>query len=301
MIELRVNSNSLFVDDLYIENENNIAILNKNYFFKFVYCFYDIFIEKSTENKIYFGNKCIDTRTAIFINLLDYYSLFNQMVFKKGNIVYDNVLNRISNYYNNSNENYLNNLLNSELNESKTKTGFDYTVDFEIDIQKIISNFGNLKINTNLEDFDNTILKIIKETIESNPSKLIIIFQDKDLVKTSLNINENVYTFTINTNKQPNIIFSNNIKNFDKNLLISHIKISWPISIKNNEINIIVESYIKDIIIDKHKRTNDYNTYIINYIFSKLNNIYIDLVYEKNNQNIPLEILEYINSIDLNT
>lgn len=299
MIELRVNSNNLLIDDVYIENENNIAILNKQTFYKFIYCFYDLFIERNSNNKIYFGNKIIDTRTTIFINLSDFYSLFNQMTFKKGNMIYDSILNKISQYYTNNDLN-LDEILNSELNESKVKTGFDYTIDFEIDIQKLLSSFGNVQVNIDLDNIEEAIFKMVRELINLNPSKIFIIFQDKDLIKADLNFNENVYTFIINNDKYPNLIVSNNIRNFDRSLLLSHVKLSWPISIKTNEINTIVDEFTKEIIIDKKKKTSNYNVYILNNIFCKLNNINNEITLENTNNDIPYEIQEYILSIENN-
>ena len=84
IIELKINNHFLTVSELYVEKVNHLLVLNYNTLYYFLNNFFN-----SQEAQIFLGNYKIDYKSAYIINLLDYESISNQLILKKGTILYD--------------------------------------------------------------------------------------------------------------------------------------------------------------------------------------------------------------------
>ena len=172
IIELRINNHFLTVSELYVEKVNYLLVLNYNTLYYFLNNFFN-----SQEAQIFLGNYKIDHKSAYIINLLDYESISNQLILKKGTILYDYLIDEIISKIEDT---YIEEELEIELKKLIEKVMIDKTLEYEtefnIDISKIVTNYIHFKMDLSIENYIKSIKKLIINLKNKNLKKSIIIF-----------------------------------------------------------------------------------------------------------------------------
>ena len=142
--ELKIISNNLEAVELFIENINNIIISNFETLYYFLNSFFDL-----NNNNVFIGNKKIENKNTMIINLLDYESICHQLELKKGSLLYDFIINDINvNVENSDIKEEIENRLLLSIKELNLNSVLNYDFEFDIDILKVIySQFLLLYLN----------------------------------------------------------------------------------------------------------------------------------------------------------
>jgi len=288
MINLSITNITDRKVDIFINNDNSMLVLNKKSMFSFIYYFTNLFQNKENDYKIFFGNKTIDSKTAIFFNLLDYTAIMEQFSFKKGSMIFEYLTNVISSEL----EEYPEDLA-AELNAKyDIDTFINYTTNFEVDAIKLLNNFGNIKLDVDINNFENSIFKLLNFLVSNNPNKTFIIFQDKQLINANLSVGDNVYVFHIGSDSEPNIILGEEIINYEKQLVVSHLELVWPLEINKGTLKAFLNEYFT-LLKRGIYETEDYNIYLISMCISQMYGIN-NFIKLKDNIDIPIEIQQFI-------
>lgn len=294
IIELRINNHFLTVSELYVEKVNHLLVLNYNTLYYFLNNFFN-----SQEAQIFLGNYKIDYKSAYIINLLDYESISNQLILKKGTILYDYLIDEIISKIEDT---YIEEELEIELKKLIEEVMIDKTLEYEtefnIDISKIVTNYIHFKMDLSIENYIKSIKKLIINLKNKNLKKSIIIFINTNIFGNDLDDLEGVIIFKLYSKNFPNIIVNNNVENIEKQILINQIKLNWPCEIENKIIYEIVENFAKDVSINKEIYTDDYMKYVGYILISKILQLNIDCQLTNYDTNkIPSCYINFIKSL----
>ena len=271
MLEFRIDSDTVSCEDLFLVQNNSLLVINKVNFYNFVGLFYDI-SEKDSRVSITLGNKKLDNKNICLINLIDIASIYDQLKFKKGSLLYEYIVDEINQSIKDKVEEiteYLDDLFYRNIKRSL----FEYDVNFAIDIQKLFLTFSNLNLEISLPEYIKKIDKLLNHLIERNPKKTFIIFKDYDYFHIDFISQENVYVFEINSPKENNIIIVDEVKNFDFEKTISYLKLMWPVEIEKQKLNSVLKNYINLYLKNNITKTNDSEIFITSYFLNKLYNL----------------------------
>lgn len=294
IIELKINNHFLTVSELYVEKVNNLLVLNYNTLYYFLNNFFN-----SQEAQIFLGNYKIDYKSAYIINLLDYESISNQLILKKGTILYDYLIDEtISKIEDTYIEEELEIQLKKLIEEVMIDKTLEYETEFNIDISKIVTNYIHFKMDLSIENYIKSIKKLIINLKNKNLKKSIIIFINTNIFGNDLDDLEGVIIFKLYSKNFPNIIVNNNVENIEKQILINQIKLNWPCEIENKIIYEIVENFAKDVSINKEIYTDDYMKYVGYILISKILQLNIDCQLTNYDTNkIPSCYINFIKSL----
>lgn len=294
IIELKINNHFLTVSELYVEKVNHLLVLNYNTLYYFLNNFFN-----SQEAQIFLGNYKIDYKSAYIINLLDYESISNQLILKKGTILYDYLIDEtISKIEDTYIEEELEIQLKKLIEEVMIDKTLEYETEFNIDISKIVTNYIHFKMDLSIENYIKSIKKLIINLKNKNLKKSIIIFINTNIFGNDLDDLEGVIIFKLYSKNFPNIIVNNNVENIEKQILINQIKLNWPCEIENKIIYEIVENFAKDVSINKEIYTDDYMKYVGYVLISKILQLNIDCKLTSYNiNNIPSCYINFIKSL----
>ncbi|MBS1363921.1 MAG: hypothetical protein HPY96_06765 [Bacilli bacterium] len=294
IIELKINNHFLTVSELYVEKVNHLLVLNYNTLYYFLNNFFN-----SQEAQIFLGNYKIDYKSAYIINLLDYESISNQLILKKGTILYDYLIDEtISKIEDTYIEEELEIQLKKLIEEVMIDKTLEYETEFNIDISKIVTNYIHFKMDLSIENYIKSIKKLIINLKNKNLKKSIIIFINTNIFGNDLDDLEGVIIFKLYSKNFPNIIVNNNVENIEKQILINQIKLNWPCEIENKIIYEIVENFAKDVSINKEIYTDDYMKYVGYILISKILQLNIDCQLTNYDTNkIPSCYINFIKSL----
>lgn len=294
IIELKINNHFLTVSELYVEKVNHLLVLNYNTLYYFLNNFFN-----SQEAQIFLGNYKIDYKSAYIINLLDYESISNQLILKKGTILYDYLIDEtISKIEDTYIEEELEIQLKKLIEEVMIDKTLEYKTEFNIDISKIVTNYIHFKMDLSIENYIKSIKKLIINLKNKNLKKSIIIFINTNIFGNDLDDLEGVIIFKLYSKNFPNIIVNNNVENIEKQILINQIKLNWPCEIENKIIYEIVENFAKDVSINKEIYTDDYMKYVGYILISKILQLNIDCQLTNYDTNkIPSCYINFIKSL----
>ena len=82
-----------------------------------------------------------------------------------------------------------------------------------------------------MSEYDSIVEYLIKFIAKTNLNKKIIIFINSNLLKINFNDCDNLFVFDFSNSKdvtEYNLIITDEITNFDYNILLNQIKINWP-------------------------------------------------------------------------
>lgn len=294
IIECKILNNNIEIDNLFIENINNILIFNYKVLVQFLSIFYNL-----NENQVYFGNRKIDNKNTIVINLLDYECIANQLQLKKGTLLYDTILDdileKVENY--DIKEEIEQNLL-EYLNEVDLDKKVNYNYYFDVDVSKIISNYIYIKMDLNLEKYSKIIKILINNLKNKNIKKNIIIFINNNIFENILDDIENIYIFKFyNKNEFPNILIGNQIINLDKELMINQLIINWPTVISYEEVSVYLTMFCEDFQVNSMLKIDNYKKITAYKILEKVLNIPLNIQYILDEQNIPKLYFSFIKNL----
>lgn len=294
IIELKINNHFLTVSELYVEKVNHLLVLNYNTLYYFLNNFFN-----SQEAQIFLGNYKIDYKSAYIINLLDYESISNQLILKKGTILYDYLIDEtISKIEDTYIEEELEIQLKKLIEEVMIDKTLEYETEFNIDISKIVTNYIHFKMDLSIENYIKSIKKLIINLKNKNLKKSIIIFINTNIFGNDLDDLEGVIIFKLYSKNFPNIIVNNNVENIEKQILINQLKLNWPCEIENKTIYEIVENFAKDVSINKEIYTDDYMKYVGYVLISKILQLNINCKLTSYNiNNIPSCYINFIKSL----
>lgn len=282
-------SNSLNVNELFIEKINNVLIDD----YCKLYEFLDLFF--NNDKKLYIGNYRIDSKSSYIINLLDYESISNQLTLKKGTILYDYIIEELNE------KTELTDI--KEIIEQKLKILFDeatqdktieYNFNFDIDLSKIINNFIKVDFDLKIENYIRIIKQLIHNLKKKNMRKMIVILINTNLFKKELDDLEDVIIFKFYSKDFPNIIISNEIVNIDLNLLSNQLLLNWPTDIVITKIRQIIETFFAEF--SKKMIVKNIELYVGYKMIIKLLELSIECVLEDQNY-LPEIYKNYINSL----
>ena len=294
IIELRMTHMFLTVSELYVEKVNYLLVLNYNTLYYFLNNFFN-----SQESQIFLGNHKIDNKSSYIINLLDYESISNQLILKKGTILYDylmdEVISKIEDTYI---EEELEVQLNKLVEEVLIDKTLEYNTEFNLDISKIIVNYIQFKMDLSIENYIKIIKKLIINLKNKNLKKSIIIFINTNIFRNDLDDLDGVIIFKLYSKHFPNIIINNTVENIEKQILINQIKLNWPCEIENETIYEIVENFAKDLSVSKKIYTDDYIKYVGYILISKILQLNIDCKLTNfDTSKIPICYINFIKSL----
>lgn len=268
---MRIDSNNVSCEDLFIVQNNSLLVINKVNFYNFMGLFYDL-LEKDNQGSIFIGNKKLDSKNVILINLIDVSSIYNQVRFKKGSLLYEYIVDEISESIKDKAEE-ISDYLDELFYKNTSRTLFEYNVNFSIDIQKLFLTFSELDLDLSLYEYVKKVDNLLNRIIERNPKKTFIIFKDYEYFDLDFISRENVYVFEINSPKEQNIIIANEVKNFDYEKTISYFKLMWPLDIEKKALSNLLNQYINLYLKNNLRITDNPEIYIIDYFFNKLYNL----------------------------
>ncbi len=283
IFELRINGDYI-LNDLYVKQLNNVATSNYKNLYKFLNCFFN-----NTNSTVYIENKKIDSKTSYIVNLLDYEGISNQLVLKKGTLIYDYLFDEVSAQAENAD---LSEKINFELKKLFEKTimdkTIDYSIDFDADFTKIMSNYIIFDIDLEIDNYIKIIKKLIQNIQNKKMKKTILILVNTHIFGDTLDDIENGIIFKFNTINFPNILISNRIVNIDKDLLINQLHLNWPCEISNSEISKYLNYFFAEYSEKLAIITSDYKKYTAYKLIEKILAINVDCTLEvKDEDNIP--------------
>lgn len=295
IIELNISSENFSLKELYISENNKVLVINYFQLYYFLSSFFNL-----AKSKIYIGNNKLDSKSAYIINLLDYESIVNQLVLKKGSLLYDYLIDEINEKLEDSNtKEELDTILIKIINEALKDKTLDYNIEFDIDLEKTISNYAKINIDLSIENYISIIKQLIINMKKRNLKKQIIIFLNTNIFCDKLDDLNDVFLFKFYSNDFPNILINDEIENIDRAYLINQLKLNWPCDIKTNIINDIINKFFLNISIKLDVEVEDYILYVGYKLISKILSLNkIKCKYVGNYENIPQLYKNFINLIE---
>lgn len=294
IIELKIFSNHFSLSDVYLEKRNNIVVFNYKKMYTFLNCFFN-----SQEYNVHIGNYKIDQKSAYIVNLLDYESISNQLLLKKGTLLYDYLIEEVTEKVETTDiKEVMEMKLEQMINEALEDKTIEYETNFSIDINKIIVNYVNFKIDLSIQNYIKIIKKLLYNLKIKNMKKTIIILVNTKIFNDSLDEIENATILKFFSNEFPNILISNEIMNIDKRLLYNQLRLNWPCEISDKLVEELILSFFQDYSVLEVIHTRDYIKYIAYVIMSKLFQIDVKCkLSTTSNEKIPSVYLNYLNQL----
>lgn len=278
------------IEDLYIRHINDVMVSDYNRMYEFVSCFFN------PNSNIFIGNRKVDSKSFIILNLLDYESISNQLLLKKGTLLYEYIFEEINSKIEESNlENEIEENLYSKLEIVLKDKTVNYDFDLKIDIHKLISNFVNISMELNMSNYVDIVKKLIYYTKANAIRRNIIILCNSLIFKDVFDDIDDIYLFKFYSNKFPNIIIGNEIVNSDKEIIRNQVRLNLPTVISDIEIDKYLDNFCFE-----YKNTiivNDYKKYAIYLIIKNVLNLKFDIKLDLCNFENQQIYKEYINSL----
>lgn len=266
MIELNIISDNFVIDSIYINNKNNVLVKDYQTMQKLLSAFFDL---SNSEITIEIGNKKLDNKKAHIINLLDYESIYSQVSFRKGSIIYDYFLGEINKKLEDVNteiNNYLENIY-KPINDGSI---LEYNLNFEVDIVKLVTNFGIINNKMDLNKYLAILKKLLHDLIINNPRKTFIIFTNDKIIGDVIDDIEGIYIFKFFGQGPYNIFIDKEVLNFDYDTIINYMKLYWPVEKSIIDIKILLDRYIKEFYLNDISKFYEVELYIVAYLFCKV-------------------------------
>lgn len=270
MIEMTINKEN-YEQSFYISKYNNIIIRNPKQVLEFYQVFDEVLNDKEVTIKIAIGNQNITTKNYVLVNLLDIEAIINQFKYKKGSLIYEYVNIILENVDINIVDE-INDFLEQKFNKIANEFNFNYYLSLETDLIKLFNNQVEFKPLINVSEYDSIVEYLIKFIAKTNLNKKIIIFINSNLLKINFNDCDNLFVFDFSNSKdvtEYNLIITDEITNFDYNILLNQIKINWPTNYVDQEIFNSLNFYMKYFYSKDKIKTNDVNIIIISKIINK--------------------------------
>lgn len=201
-----------------------------------------------------FDNKKVNSKDYVLINLLDLNSVLEAMKYQKNSIIYEYVTSTIEFLdYNFTEE--VNRYLEDKYLEISKKFCFKSRIIFESDLNKIFNSGIQISPIINLEEINLKIIEMLNYLISLKQNKIFIVFYDSEFINFDSSF-DNIYLFNFSQKNSFNsynlLLINKEIKNFENQLLIDKIKLNWPISYNDFEI----EELLNNLLINYFKMDN---------------------------------------------
>lgn len=270
MIELRIKEGE-YNNTLLISKDNNILYFNKQKILQFIKVFYDTLDKKE---EIYLSNNLVNNKEYKIINLLDIASILDNLKLIKNSILTDYleifILNDDNNYQEKAEE-----LLTSMFKNIISSTDLNFSYETNTTISKLINNNLNVELNYKINEIQEILEIILNKIIEYNYTKTYIIFIDRNLIDINIK-SDNVYYFNINSNtmiNDYNLLFLNEFRNFNYEVLLNEIKYNWPLDYEITNIEYYLKVYLRYYLSNKNIISSNIYIKNISNIMNKLYNI----------------------------
>lgn len=270
MIELRIKEGE-YNNTLLISKDNNILYFNKQKILQFIKVFYDTLDKKE---EIYFSNNLVNNKEYKIINLLDIASILDNLKLIKNSILTDYleifILNDDNNYQEKAEE-----LLTSMFKNIISSTDLNFSYETNTTISKLINNNINVELNYKINEIQEILEIILNKITEYNYTKTYIIFIDRNLIDINIK-SDNVYYFNINSNtiiNDYNLLFLNEFRNFNYEVLLNEIKYNWPLDYEITNIEYYLKVYLRYYLSNKNIISSNIYIKNISNIMNKLYNI----------------------------
>lgn len=254
-----------YEQNISIEKENKIKIIDYKMFLNFYKYFYlkqDLFIQ----------NKEITKKDCVIIDITSVSSIFKQMEFSKGTILYDYISLKYNEIPQEDKQKFYNEYLN-QIDILKEKLNINSKIIPEDSIDKVV--LQNIDISIDFDNLLETFNEILNKVMKENINKTYIIFYDSKLIEIKPE-SDNYYLFDVNQFldiKEYNLLISQNINELDVNYLINYIENIWPMNYEENEICFLLEHYFKYLIYLKDISIFNEKLYLIGIILNKTYNL----------------------------
>lgn len=254
-----------YEQNISIEKENKIKIIDYKMFINFYKYFYlkqDLFIQ----------NKEITKKDCLIIDITSVSSIFKQMEFSKGTILYDYISLKYSEIPLEDKQKFYNEYLN-QIDILKEKLNINSKIVPEDSIDKVV--LQNIGISIDFDNLLETFNEILNKVMKENINKIYIIFYDSKLIEIKPE-SDNYYLFDVNQFldiKEYNLLIGQNINELDVNYLINYIENIWPMNYEENEICFLLEHYFKYLIYLKDISIFNEKLYLIGFILNKTYNL----------------------------
>lgn len=270
MIELKIKEGE-YSNTLLISKDNNILYFNKQKILQFIKVFYDTLDKKE---ELYFSNNLVNNKEYKIINLLDIASILDNLKLIKNSILTDYleifILNDDNNYQEKAEE-----LLTSMFKNIISSTDLNFSYETNTTISKLINNNINVELNYKINEIQEILEIILNKITEYNYTKTYIIFIDRNLIDINIK-SDNVYYFNINSNtiiNDYNLLFLNEFRNFNYEVLLNEIKYNWPLDYEITNIEYYLKVYLRYYLSNKNIISSNIYIKNISNIMNKLYNI----------------------------
>lgn len=270
MIELKIKEGE-YSNTLLISKDNNILYFNKQKILQFIKVFYDTLDKKE---ELYFSNNLVNNKEYKIINLLDIASILDNLKLIKNSILTDYleifILNDDNNYQEKAEE-----LLTSMFKNIISSTDLNFSYETNTTISKLINNNLNVELNYKINEIQEILEIILNKITEYNYTKTYIIFIDRNLIDINIK-SDNVYYFNINSNtmiNDYNLLFLNEFRNFNYEVLLNEIKYNWPLNYEITNIEYYLKVYLRYYLSNKNIISSNIYIKNISNIMNKLYNI----------------------------
>lgn len=249
-LEVMVNMNLKIQNEaeeylITIIKDNSVFNLDKKEMFKFYYQFYQCIERKNKNIKIAIGEKTIDFKNTILFSFLDYKEIMESLKFKKGNLFYEYLISCLEDL----------NLLEEEsifydivtiVKEIIKKANLPISYDIEEDLEKLIFNFVDFNLEVDMNKISEIINCLLENFISKNRNKTFIIFYNSELISLNLDYFDFCYSFDVSDQKNIedyNLICEDEVKKFDKEMLIEKLESIWPVEFDKEKIIVYTKKY----------------------------------------------------------
>lgn len=270
MIELKIKEGE-YSNTLLISKDNNILYFNKQKILQFIKVFYDTLNKKE---ELYFSNNLVNNKEYKIINLLDIASILDNLKLIKNSILTDYleifILNDDNNYQEKAEE-----LLTSMFKNIISSTDLNFSYETNTTISKLINNNLNVELNYKINEIQEILEIILNKITQYNYTKTYIIFIDRNLIDINIK-SDNVYYFNINSNtmiNDYNLLFLNEFRNFNYEVLLNEIKYNWPLDYEITNIEYYLKVYLRYYLSNKNIISSNIYIKNISNIMNKLYNI----------------------------
>lgn len=270
MIELKIKEGE-YSNTLLISKDNNILYFNKQKILQFIKVFYDTLDKKE---ELYFSNNLVNNKEYKIINLVDIASILDNLKLIKNSILTDYleifILNDDNNYQEKAEE-----LLTSMFKNIISSTDLNFSYETNTTISKLINNNINVELNYKINEIQEILEIILNKITQYNYTKTYIIFIDRNLIDINIK-SDNVYYFNINSNtmiNDYNLLFLNEFRNFNYEVLLNEIKYNWPLNYEITNIEYYLKVYLRYYLSNKNIISSNIYIKNISNIMNKLYNI----------------------------
>lgn len=270
MIELKIKEGE-YSNTLLISKDNNILYFNKQKILQFIKVFYDTLNKKE---ELYFSNNLVNNKEYKIINLLDIASILDNLKLIKNSMLTDYleifILNDDNNYQEKAEE-----LLTSMFKNIISSTDLNFSYETNTTISKLINNNLNVELNYKINEIQEILEIILNKITQYNYTKTYIIFIDRNLIDINIK-SDNVYYFNINSNtmiNDYNLLFLNEFRNFNYEVLLNEIKYNWPLDYEITNIEYYLKVYLRYYLSNKNIISSNIYIKNISNIMNKLYNI----------------------------